>query len=214
MAARDPLLGLRLKKPKPKPQPYFDEAEIQQILSAARPPHDATFLLLAETGLRIGEAQWLTWDDVDLKTNVIHVRAKEGWRPKSGDERVIPISPKLRAFLEGRKRHGRWILTAKATSTHPSLDRQVNPRRALIALKRILARLGLPGKLHSFRHSFISRCLMKGIEESVVRSWVGHVDPTIMRLYTHISSPISQDRIKRLGTTGSSGEPRRGDSPK
>lgn len=30
----------------------------------------------------------------------------------------------------------------------------------------------------------------------MVRSWVGHVDPEIMRLYTHISSKTSQERIK------------------
>ena len=213
MATHDPLLGLRLKKPKPTPQPYFDETQIQQILSAARPPHADTFLLLAETGLRIGEAQWLTWSDVDLKTNVIHIRAKEGWKPKTGAERAVPLSPKLRAFLEVRSRHGRWVLTAKSTKTHPLLDRQIDERRSLAALKRVLARLGMEGKLHSFRHSFISLCLTKGIEESVVRSWVGQFDPTIMRLYTHISSPISQDRIKRLGTKDSSVEPRGGDSP-
>ena len=85
MATHDPLLGLRLKKPKPTPQPYFDETQIQQILAAARPPHADTFLLLAETALRIGEAQFLTWPDVDLKTNVIHIRAKvrmeaQDWR--------------------------------------------------------------------------------------------------------------------------------------
>jgi len=213
MATHDPLLGLRLKKPKPTPQPYFDETQIQQILAAARPPHADTFLLLAETGLRIGEAQWLSWDDVDLKANVIHIRAKKGWRPKTGDERAVPISSQLCELLERHRSHGRWILTAMQTSAHPAPDRQIDPRRALGALKRVLHRLGLPGKLHSFRHSFISRCLTKGIEESVVRSWVGHVDPTIMRLYTHISSPISQDRIKRLGTTDRSVEPRGGDSP-
>ena len=213
LATRDPLLGLRLKKPKPTPQPYFDETQIQQILSAARPPHTDTFLLLAETGLRIGEAQWLSWNDVDLKANVIHVRAKDNWRPKTGDERAVPLSPKLRVFLEVRRHHGRWVLTAMPTNLYPSLDRQIDPRRSLGALKRVLTRLGMEGKLHSIRHSFISCCLTKGIEESVVRAWVGHADPTIMRLYTHISSPISQDRIKRLGATDSGGEPRGDDSP-
>ena len=123
MATKDPLRGLRIKKPKPTPQPYYDDEQIQKILSATRPPHDATFLLLAETGLRIGEAQWLTWDDVDLKANVIRVREKEGWKPKSGDERAVPISPKLRVLLKRRKRHGRWVLTAKVTSKHPAIDR-------------------------------------------------------------------------------------------
>ena len=201
MTPHDPLLGLKLKRPKPTPQPYFDDAQIQQILSAALPPHDATFLVLAETGLRIGEAKWLTWSDVDFQANVIHVRAKDSWKPKSGDERAIPMSATLRTFLEGRPRQSRWVLTAMPTTQYPSVDRQIDEGRALRALKRVLKKVELLGKLHSFRHSFISRCLTKGIEESVVRSWVGHVDPHIMRLYTHISSRISQDRIKLLGST-------------
>jgi integrase len=213
MTPIDPLAGLRLKRPKPKSQPYFDNAQIQQILSAARPPHDATFLLLSETGLRIGEAQWLTWADVDLNSNVIHVRGKDDWKPKTGDERAIPISAKLRAFLEGRPHRGRWVLTAMPTKKYPSQDRQIDESRALKALKRVLAPLGLAGKLHSFRHSFISRCLTKGIEESVVRAWVGHVDPQIMHLYTHISSRISQDRIQRLGAVDGD-DPAEKDGPK
>lgn len=76
-----------MNRPKPTPQPYFDDVQVEKILAAARPPHNATFRLLAETGLRIREAQWLTWSDVDFRANVIHVRAKDGWRPKTGDER-------------------------------------------------------------------------------------------------------------------------------
>ena len=157
---------------------------------------------IVETGARIGEAKWLTWFDVDLNTNVIHIRAKEGWKRKTGDERAVPLSPKLRVFLKTRTHHGRWVLTAKPTQKYPTVDRLIDERRALAALKRVLARLGLKGKLHSFCHSFISRSLMSGIEESVVRSWVGHVDSRIMRLYAHISSQVSQDRIKRLGSSG------------
>ena len=120
------------------------------------------------------------------------------------------MSSKLRAFLESHPRHGRWVLTVLPTKQYPSRDRQIDERRALRSLKRVLSPLGIPGKLHSFRHSFISRCLTIGIEESVVRSWVGHVDPHIMRLYTHISSRISQDRIQRLGSTADGPRPGEG----
>ena len=198
MIANDPLVELKIKKCKPTPQPCFDPEQIDQILATASESHRPTFLLLAETGLRFGEAQWLTWLDVDLKRNILHVRAKDGWKTKTGDERVVPLSPRLATFLTTHPRRARWVLTATPTSQHPSVDRQISERRLLVALKRVLRRLGIDGKLHTFRHAFISRCLTLGIEESVVRSWVGHVDSAIMRLYTHISSPISQDRIKRL----------------
>lgn len=202
MIAQDPLLELRIKKVKPTPQPNFTPAQSEQILALASAAHRPIFLVLAETGLRFGEAQWLTWADIDLHHNILRVRAKEGWRPKTGDERVVPLSPRLATFLAGLPRRARWVLTAAPTSQHPTYDRQISERRSLVALKRVLAQLGFEGKLHTFRHAFISRCLTSGIEESVVRSWVGHVDAHIMKLYTHIASEISQDRIKRLVPLG------------
>lgn len=203
MVDKDPLLGLRLKKPKPTPQPCFDDEQIAQILTLARPPHAATFLLLAETGFRIGEASWLTWADVDFKANVLYVRPKDGWKPKSGDVRTVPISPRLAQLLHELPRQGRWVLTSPKTRKYPANDRQIAKSTTHAALKRVLSKLGIEGKPHTFRHAFISRCLTKGIEEAVVRSWVGHVDAEIMRLYTHISSKVSQDRIKLLGKPNS-----------
>lgn len=108
------------------------------------------------------------------------------------------MSPRLNTFLAGHPRSGRWVLTAAPTKKYPTTGPQISERRSLNALKRVLKKLKLQGKLHSFRHGFISRCLTLGIEESVVRSWVGHVDPEIMRLYTHIRIPVSQERIQRL----------------
>jgi site-specific recombinase XerD len=64
----------------------------------------------------------------------------------------------------------------------------------------VLSKLKIPGKLHTFRHAFISRALLSGIEEAVVRAWVGHIDPEILKIYTHVASQLSQDRIKRLGS--------------
>lgn len=52
---------------------------------------------------------------------------------------------------------------------------------ALLALKRTLKKLHLPGKVHTFRHTFISHALLSA-PEPVVRSWVGHVDSETIRL--------------------------------
>ena len=116
------------------------------------------------------------------------------------------MTPRLALFLRGRPKRGRWVLTATPTKHHPGEDRQISERRALRSLKRVLSKLGIPGKLHTFRHAFISRCLMSGIEEAVVRSWVGHVDPEILKIYTHIASQLSQNRIKRLGSASQDSE--------
>jgi len=75
-------------------------------------------------------------------------------------------------------------------------------RRKLQYLKRVLRRLGLPGHLHTFRHSFISHALTKGTPEAIVRQWVGHVDAEILRWYAHIADSASHDAMRRLAESG------------
>ena len=68
----------------------------------------------------------------------------------------------------------------------------------LAALKRVTKRLGLPGHIHTFRHTFISVAITRGVPEAVVRKWVGHVDPAILKYYTHISDASGQNEMRRL----------------
>ena len=57
----------------------------------------------------------------------------------------------------------------------------------------------MPGKLHTFRHTFISNALLKRVPPAVVREWVGHVDEEIIKLYTHVHDSASQAAMQRLG---------------
>jgi integrase len=198
LIATDPLQGLKIRKPKPKPQPCWSPADVQRILDASREPQRSAFTLLAETGLRIGERCWLTWSDIDFGRNVLHVRPKNGWKPKSGDQRAVPLSPTAKALLSRLPRRARWVFTATPTSRFPTTDRQVSERRLLSTLKRVLKQQELPGHLHTFRHAFISRAVAGGIPEAIVRGWVGHVDREVLQLYTHIADADSQHAMQRL----------------
>lgn len=198
MLEHDPLKGLKLKKPKPRPQPCWTRCEVEQILAAAKGPHRPSLVLLAETGMRVGELRWLAWEDVDFAHGVINIRPKDDWKPKTGDQRTIPISRLARAVLEDLPRRGRWVVTAAPSRHYPDGRRQISDRRVLQYLKRVLKRLGLRGHVHTFRHSFISHALMQGIPEAIVRQWVGHVDQEILRHYTHIADAASQAAMQRL----------------
>jgi integrase len=70
----------------------------------------------------------------------------------------------------------------------------------LSALKGVLRWLGLPGKLHTFRHAFISNALLQGRPVAVVQEWVGHVDEQIIGHYTHVHSDASQSTMRKLAT--------------
>ncbi|MCA9007876.1 MAG: phage integrase SAM-like domain-containing protein, partial [Planctomycetaceae bacterium] len=63
MIYEDPLEGLRLTEPKTEPQPFWNQEEVDQILKSCSKLHRCLFEFLAETGMRIGELRWLTWDD-------------------------------------------------------------------------------------------------------------------------------------------------------
>lgn len=203
MCQVDPLSGYKLKKPQPTPQPCWTPTEADAIIAAAPPAYKNFFMFLRETGCRVGEAQFLTPADLDFRRGVIHIRPKEGWKPKTGDHRQIPMTSRMRTLLEALPRKGAWVFTAPVTSKHPLAGRQISERRSLQALKRVLKRLKLEGHQHTFRHTYISQALMKGVPEAVVRSWVGHVDPDILRLYTHVADDVSKMYVERFsGSTG------------
>jgi integrase len=221
LLSRDPLAGLRLAKPKPRPQPCWTRDEVQRILAACRPPHRHALELLAETGMRVGELKHLTWADIaaDGPHPVVHVRPKDGWKPKTGDIRAIPLSPRAVELLGSLPRHSKWVFTAKPRRSDPQGQRQISERRLLLHLKRLLGRIGLPGHLHTFRHAFISHAASEGVPEAVIRSWVGHVSAEIIRLYMHIADRASQGWMQRLhGQDGGNGKPKPpakpSDSPK
>jgi integrase len=81
---------------------------------------------------------------------------------------------------------------------YPDGGRQISERRLLRSLKRVLDRLGLKGKLHTFRHAFISKAITRGADRAYIRKWVGHVDPEMLDLYTHIADTSSQALMLEL----------------
>jgi len=208
MLANDPLKGLKLKKPKPTPQPCWTFEQMQQILAASPEEIRPALLLLAETGMRFGEMAWLTWDDVDLQANVLRIQPKDGWKPKTGDQRAVPLTETVKRVLELLPRRFRWVVTMPPSGQYPKPGRQWSERRLLAGLKRVLKQLNLPGKLHTFRHSFISNALLKGTPVAVVRDWVGHVDPEIIDLYTHVHNDASQTAMQRLAQANQGLQPK------
>ncbi|QDV19491.1 site-specific tyrosine recombinase XerC [Gimesia panareensis] len=207
---RDPLEGLQNPQPRPTEQPCWSPAELEQIIAAAEGTFKRIYILLADTGMRLGELQWLTWDDFIFSQRYIHIRPKEGWSPKTGESRRVPMTERVYEEFHRLPRTHHWVFTRGASIRYPDGGQQISPSRTLRSLKRLLKRIGLPeeGKLHTFRHSFISKALAKGIPATTVRSWVGHVSDEMLRRYTHVLEQDSRAGIERFAaeTTNSSKE--------
>jgi integrase len=156
------------------------------------------FLLLADIGMRFGELAHLMWKDVDFEKNVLRIRPKEGWRPKTGDQRAVPMSRRERKLLQSLPWQHRWVVTAAPSKKYPAGGNQISERRLPTSLKHVLGRLGLEGHLNTFRHSFVSNTLTEGTPVPVVQDWVGHLDPAILKVYTHIADASSQAKMLDL----------------
>lgn len=197
---RDPLEGLQNLQPRPTEQPCWSPEELELIIAAAEGTLKLIFILLADTGMRLGELQWLTWADFNFCQRYIHIRPKEGWSPKTGEARRVPMT--VRVYEEFRRlpREHCWVFTRGVSSRYPEGRRQISPTRTLRSLKRLLRRIGMSqeGKLHTFRHSFISKALARNVPATTVRSWVGHVSDEMLRRYTHVLEEDSRAGIERF----------------
>ena len=195
----DPLEGLSNPEPVARVQPCWTWEEVNRILDACPAEIKAELTFLAHSGARFGEMAWLTWPDLDFKKEIIHIRPKPGWRPKSGDRRVITMSHPLKDVLESKAKISDWVMTMPVTQQQQVVGKQWTEKRLLERLKKVLKKLGLPGHLHTFRHAFISHALSSPVaSETTVRSWVGHVDEDILRHYAKTHDHVARTAMDAL----------------
>ena len=205
MLAVSPVSGTKLVKPKPTPRDYWRQDKLDAIVDTAKGPYKAAYLLMAETGMRVGEVIHLTHDDLTLDgpAPVAHIRAKEvvagakPWRPKNGEERAVPLSPRAVAMLRSLPRRRRWVID-RMNGTAATANQPANDRHILAYLKTVLAKLGLEGTNHKFRHSFCTIAVLAGVDFFTLRRWVGHVDEEALKIYVHIADEQAQVTMRQL----------------
>jgi integrase len=192
----DPLMGFKIKKVKTPKQPCWDWGEVRQILGAAPRELVPMFTTLAYTGMRIGEAIHLEWPDLDFRNGFIRIQSKLDWKPKTGENRNIPMVNQVRAQVDNLPKSQKWVFARPLVAqTQLPCSARTAARKALQALQKVLKTLHLTGRLHTFRHSFVSHALTSGTAEAIVREWVGHLDPEMIRDYTHIANKISKTQM-------------------
>ena len=179
-------------------------------------------LIVLYTGMRIGEAYGLTWNDVDFKRNVIRinktkerikVNGKYQWivdTPKrSASIRVIPLIEKAKQQLLYLKTIQPGI-NAKPTDNIFVTESNIPPSQSSLTrtLKAILTRADINPVgfgLHDLRHSFGSMLLQKGWETNqpvdikVISELLGHKDVSITyNTYLHIMNTHKSEVMNLL----------------
>ena len=83
----------------------YEPEEIQSLLKARDQERRVLYLCYLLTGLRDKEMRYLTWRDIDFRTQVIRVTRKPlyGFKPKNKEEREVPVPASLIAALRKYK---------------------------------------------------------------------------------------------------------------
>jgi len=174
------------------------EEELRRVLDAACRAHRLAFLLAAHAGLRAGEVRGLLWRDVDLAADHLIVRESvsygERTPPKSGHERIVPLTKELRSALEE--------CSSKASRSAVSLCDRGKPwsqHGLRQAFGRVCKRAGLEGwRFHDLRHYFVTALFRVGVAAPTVQSLAGHAHLTTTQRYAHVARVDLAAAIQRL----------------
>ena len=223
LLARNPAATLKQPAIPRKEARHLSRAEVDVLLEALEGTRgERVISLIAQTGLRKGEALALRWADIDLEKGTLRVSgtlARLNGRlvvsePKTAkSRRVLPMSDGVAALLraqrkaqaEDRLRAGsKWADSGHVFTTESG--QPMDPRNVLRAFETAAKRAGLSGvNVHSLRHSAAVTMLESGIHLRGVSDMLGHSDTRITGdIYGHTSEAVSVAAMAALSSRLSS----------
>jgi len=188
--------GVRQVKPAPK---ALGAPELRRLLREVHKrgvPRDIALLeLLANTGLRAGEATQLTREDIELSARKGKVTVRSG---KGAKYRQVPLNADARRALE------EYLAVRPQTGTPAFFVGQrghgLTPSAIWRVVKQYGQRAGLEISPHTLRHTFGTRLVRgKAVDLVTVAAMMGHESLDTTALYTRPSEEDMAEAVEKLG---------------
>jgi len=211
-------LRLTIRKQESERAYCYRPEEVQTMIAHCREHAplkwlEGVIVALACTGLRISGLASLRWNDVDPASDFIKL-VDEGGQPKktsrtnrelkSGKSRTLPIHKDLSTVLHSLQKPDQFLFHGpRGGRLKPDTVRNVLIREVIEPLE---PKFPSPddekgfkdGRLHSFRHYFVSTCANNNIPERVTMQWLGHQDSEMVSLYYHLHDEEARRQMGRL----------------
>jgi site-specific recombinase XerD len=201
--SEDPAARLKFQRVPSKPVESLTEKECSKLVrwATTRAPKErfgvhrtATLaLLLLDTGLRIGEALRLRLSDLDFSEGKILVR-----QTKTGDFRVVPISPLLRKHLRRylQRREQRLDKLGRRSQV-VFLSESARPCSVSVA-EHSFQRIGAAAAIrrvypHLLRHTFATQSLLNGAPLPAVMRLGGWRKLSTVQRYTYMNDAVAAE---------------------
>ncbi len=186
-------------------------AEIDEMLDHLKQHSEYDFLypmavLAAHTGARRSELVRSQVCDFDFTAGTVLIHEKKRVKGRR-TTRMVPLSPKLIAVIQEwfcEKRRSVFTFPRELNVSRERKARQdedaVTVDEATYHLSKTLS--GSKWKdirgWHIFRHSFISNCAAKGIDQRMIDRWSGHQTDEMRKRYTHLFPDAQQEAISKV----------------
>ena len=192
----------------------FSEFEIRRIRNFADLCNSTELgiVLTLFTGLRIGELCALTWEDIDMAEQIIHVRKTLFRIANQGDSAqktgIVIDTPKSKSslhdvpiptfllseivMLKQRCSDEDFFLTGS--------PRPTEPRTYTLRFKSFLKRIGVPYRnFHALRHTFATQCVKSGVDVKTLSELLGHSSVKItLDRYVHTDMQLKRRQLEKL----------------
>jgi len=188
----DPSRDLILPKlPRRLPRRVPTVGEVQTIIgfaggqSAAALRDRAIMETLYSTGIRRMELARLKLEDIGFDASTMQVRCGKGRR-----DRVVPLGAMARRWIDRYLLEVRPQLQAGQDRGEVFLTDYGEPftrNRLGDQIHRYVARAGLPGACHIFRHACATHMLENGADIRFIQAMLGHAQLSTTEIYTQVS---------------------------
>lgn len=175
-------------KPEREVLPLTEEEQELLVATLRADSHPAAPLLefILESGLRVGEAQALSWRNIDFKRQCMTIRATAlntrqdrvdiQASPKTRSSvRTIPLSTRAMEILSENKKEARSEFVFTDETANP-----LNYGRIAKRYKHACKAAGVQHcGVHSLRHTFATNCYYKGCDIKILSKLLGHSSTNI-----------------------------------
>lgn len=173
----------------------------QLIAVTDDPVYKALFTFLFFMGARIGEANALTWEDIDFDNKTVRINKTVSTKIRDANGNYLITSPKTKSSIRTlplpeivskellslyglvSRSYGfssSWLVFGGLESLPEStIQKYKNKYFQLANLEQI--------RIHDFRHSCASYLINNGATVLLVSKWLGHANPNMtLKIYSHL----------------------------
>ena len=182
LASKNPAADREFKiKLQKKIPPHFDPGELEKIFAyfdsrdanQPIPYFSVLFRLLAYTGMRLGEARNLKWDDINWDRGYINIT-----KSKNKGVRVIPLHKKLKFWLKKLPMETELLFDnggGQRLYSESWVLRQLVEACTMLRIKR--------RRIHDLRHSFAASLARQRVSLPEIQRLLGHQAITSTMIY-------------------------------